>query len=179
MTLVEIFNTICRIVTGDIASSRAADTDQVLIQTLILNYHHQLQTQYNYWFQRYRGTLSIISGTSTYALPATYKEFISLDYDSSFEFIGNNIVFDEEPSETKDVQFDYWQYIATPAWVDTYTDAVTQYLHFVLIYTVAAEMFVERSEMTQAQMYYALRDQSLDAVKDEDYRRRQSINEIF
>lgn len=173
MTLLQIYNTICSIVFGDPEASPPPDHEVARMQDDILYNHHAVQRDYNYWFMYMNTTLPLISGTDTYALPAMYKELVILDTDNSWEMLGNNLFFKDGISKDEEPRFDYWKFIETPVWADTYTDAVTTSLHYVIIYTVVANLFQKRSEMTQYQSYLQRAEEAKFLAQNEDFSKRQ------
>jgi hypothetical protein len=181
----EIYEAVCNLVYGDITSSPVPVAEVPFIQILILQKHHEVQQNYNFWFNRVRTTLAIVTGTDTYALPADYKEMIGIDPDnessiSEYELIGNNIIFTDEPTSDVTVQMDLWQYLPSPAaWDGTFTDYVTQYCHMAIIYAVTAMIMLKRSENSAAQAFMGLSEKSLESVYADDYGRRQSPGATF
>ncbi len=114
MTLGQIYNAIVNLVYGDVNSSPVPVSEVPFIQTMILQKHHEIQQNYNFWFNQVRTNLQLVAGIDTYPLPADYKEFINLDYEGKCQLIGDNLVFNEAPIEDKTVLFDLWQYLPTP-----------------------------------------------------------------
>ena len=175
MTLAEIYTTICSLVYGDPVASPPPAHEVARIQDEILMYHHKVQQDYNYWFMYYRTTLALISGTYTYTLPTAYKELIRLDTDYEYELMGTNIYFcDEDVTVTESVRFDYWQFLPTPlAWSNIFTDAATQYCHWIIIYSVSASLLLKREGIQMAQYYTAKAEDAAASAQNEDFFRRQ------
>lgn len=185
MTLSEIYNAIVNLVYGDVNASPVPVAEVPLIQTMILQKHHEIQQNYNFWFNRVRTTLLIIPGTDTYALPTNYKELIDIDPDqeaglSEADFIDETIIFKEEPTASAAVTMNLWQYLPTPtAWNNTFTDDVTAYCHWGIIYAVTALIFIKREDKNTAGTYMDLSSQALESVYAEDFGRRQNPGAIF
>ena len=180
MTLAQIYDAVCNLVYGDVTASPVPAAEVPFIQILILQKHHEVQQNYNFWFNRFRTTFDLIAGVNSYALPENYKELISIDYEGSAEFINADIVFTETPAEDKTVQFDLWKFLPTPpVWNGTFTDNVTLYCHMGIIYLVTAIMMLKRDEKAAAGSYLEIANQALESVYAEDYGRRQSPGAIF
>jgi len=185
MLMSEIYDAVCNLVYGDVMASPVPVAEVPFIQILIMQKHHEVQQNYNFWFNRVRTTLPIVTGTDTYALPANYKEMISIDPDNEssigeYELIADNIVFKDEPTEDVTVQMDLWQYLPSPAaWDGTFTDYITQYCHMGIIYAVTAMIMLKRSENSAGAAFMELSDNALESVYAEDYGRRQSPGATF
>lgn len=180
MLMSEIYNAVCNLVYGDVTASPVPVAEVPFIQMLILQQHHEVQQNYNFWFNRVRTTLAIVTGTDTYALPADYKEMIGIDLEDEYglgeyELIGDNVIFKDEPTKDVTVTMDLWQYLPSPAaWDGTFTDAVTTYCHMGIIYAVTALIMLKRDEKNAASAYMELSSKSLESVYADDYGRRQS-----
>jgi len=185
MLMSEIYDAVCNLVYGDVTSSPAPAAEVPIIQMLILQQHHEVQQNYNFWFNRVRTTLPILTGTDTYALPANYKEMIGIDPDNEssigeYELIADNIVFTNEPTADVTVQMNLWQYLPSPTvWDGTFTDYITQYCHMGIIYGVTGLIMLKRSDNSAAQVFMGLSDKSIESVYAEDYGRRQSPGARF
>lgn len=179
MILSEIYDIVANLVYGDVAAAPVPAAEVPYIRTLILHNHRELQQEYNYWFMREEATISILEGVDTYALPADYKQIIHLDYDKGFQFRGDNIYFPEAPQEDKDVILDYWKYIPTPAWNNAYTDEITEYCNWPIIYAVTAQMMLKREEKSSAAAYMEMAQSALLSAQNRDYSHRQAAEEIF
>ena len=174
MTLAEIYTTICSLVYGDPQASPPPAHEVARIQDEILMLHHKVQQDYNYWFMYYRTTLALVSGTYTYTLPTAYKELIRLDTDYEYELMGTVLYFpDSDVSVTENVRFDYWQYLPTPAWSNIFTDNVTVYCPWIIIYSVVASLLLKREGMQMAQFYMAKAEDAAASAQNEDFFRRQ------
>lgn len=180
MTLGQIYNAIVNLVYGDVNSSPVPVSEVPFIQTMILQKHHEIQQNYNFWFNQIRTNLQLVAGIDTYPLPADYKEFINLDYEGKCQLIGDNLVFNEASIEDKTVLFDLWQYLPTPlVWNPDFNDHVTRYCNMPIIYMVTSIVMLKRDEKGLAGSYLELAVNALESVYEEDYRRRQSPGAVF
>ena len=179
MTLLEIYTMIAGLVYGDAVSAPPPSHEVTTMQTLILARHRSCQIGYNFWFQKVETTQSIISGTTDYTWPATFKELIELS-GVDYELTATGFKLTETPAEDKTVDFKYWSILATPAsWNGSYTDSVTVYLAWMIIYLVTGDMFLKRGEKTDAQAYYVLAEDAKHNAENEDFHRRQSQETTF
>lgn len=185
MTLSEIYNAIVNLVYGDVNASPVPVAEVPLIQIWILQKHHEIQQNYNFWFNRSRIILEITEGVDTYVLPDTYKELINIDPDQKIglpaaQLINDTIVFDEEPTADAEAAVNLWEYLETPVtWDGTFADEMTTYCHWGIIYAVTALIFIKREDKNTAGIYMDLSAQALESVYADDYGRRQNPGAIF
>ena len=185
MTLAEIYDAVCNLVYGDITSSPVPVAEVSFIQMLILQQHHGVQQDYNFWFNRIRTTLSIVTGTDTYDLPDDYKEMIAIDPEDdyglgSYELLGDEIIFKDDPTKDATAVMDLWQYLPTPAvWDGTHTDSASQQCHMGVIYAVTGFIMLKRDEKTAASAFMQLSSKFLESVYADDYGRRQAPGAVF
>lgn len=178
MLLSAIYNNIASLVYGDIVASPPPAHEVTMMQSLILAKHNECQISYNFWFQKVIDTFDVVTGTSDYNFPDDFKELISTtipDYDLT------STGFRLTSVPTADATYDivYWSCIETPAWLNTYEDAVTIYLAWYIIYSVVADMMLKRSEQSEASAYYQLAEKAKFKAEQNDYHLRQVANEVF
>jgi hypothetical protein len=178
MTLLEIYNNVAGLVYGDIAASPPPVHEITTMQTLILAKHRECQLGYNFWFQLVSSTLNIVTGTDTYNWPADFKELISTTL-SGYTTTAAGFKLSAVPTADTTADIKYWSIIQAPAWTDAYTDAVTLYLNWYIIFSVVGDMMLKRSEKTEASVYYQLADAAIFTTEQQDYHRRQVQGEII
>lgn len=179
MTLLEIYTNVAALVYGDITAAPPPAHEVTAMQSFILSHHRDCQFGYNYWFQKTETTQAITAGTVSYSWPANFKEYIELS-DVDFDFTATGFKLTETPTENKTVDFKYWSIIVTPTtWTASYTDAVTTYLAWYIIYAATGDMFLKRGEKTDAQAYYTLAEEAKLIAEREDFHRRQQPGVIF
>ncbi len=177
MILSEIYDHIVRTVYGDPASPAPAH-EIIQIQQLIFQKHRDCQLGYNYFWQKVITTFSIVSGTDIYTWPTGFKELIETDL-SDYDLTATGFQLSAVPTADATYDLTYWSLLPAPTvWTDAYTDNVTLYLCWNIIYSVCAELFLKRSS-SDASNYFQLASEAKFRIEQEDYHRRQVAEEIF
>jgi hypothetical protein len=175
MTLLQMYNTIAGFLYGDIAASPPPVHEIATIQTLILAKHRESQIGYNYWFQKVITTYPLLAGIDTYAWPVDFKEYVSLDLDSSMEFTADGFRLETVPTADETKDFTYWSILQAPVvWDDAFEDNASIYLVWFIIYSVVGDLMLKRSSQEEASSYYQLAEQAKYKTEQEDFQRRQA-----
>jgi hypothetical protein len=179
VTLLEIYNLAASLVYGDIEASPPPDAEIVKIRSFILQRHDDVQTGYNYWFAETDMEFPLTEGVKIYTWPADFKELRGMDLKRPFFWTATGFKLTAAPDEGSTFPVTYWKRFTVTAWDDDYEDDVTIYLNWEIIIRLFGDMFLSRSNQSEAMLYYQKADDTKYRQETKDYEKRQSQRETF